>query len=46
LKKLEWNILPTESVLPSTRCTKEEQLVLNNIYKEKMKWYTKKKETI
>jgi len=43
-KKLKWNILPTESVLSSTRCTKEEQLGLNNIYKGKNeKIYKKKK---
>jgi len=33
LKRLKWNILPTQNVLPSTWCAKEKQKVWNNIYK-------------
>jgi len=38
LKKLKWCIILTQSVFPSTRCTKERQQsvkVTNNIYKNK-----------
>ena len=43
LKKLKWYILPTESGLPSTRCTKEETQSLNNIYKGKERKTDRKK---
>jgi len=33
LKRLQWNILPNQNVITSTRCAKKEQNSLNNIYK-------------
>jgi hypothetical protein len=32
LKRLKWNIIPNQNVLPSIRCTKEEQKSHNNMY--------------
>ena len=47
LKKLKWkNILPKESVPPSTRCTKEETQGLNNIYKGKWKDIQRRKKLL
>jgi len=46
LKRLKWNILPNQNVLPSTRCIKEEYENHYNMYKLKTKApNTKKKET-
>ena len=43
LKKLKWNIIPTQYVLPSTRCVKEKQKSLYTIYKPGKEKTTKRK---